>query len=508
MATVHGSDGNDFIYDSWGFIGNDTIYGHDGDDKIYGMTGDDLLIGGAGADRLEGGLGSDTASYVDSPEGVVVNLDTGQNFGGTAQGDTLFGIEELIGSSYADILVGDNGRNEVFDLRFADDDFLRGMDGNDQLFGLDGSDFLDGGGDNDVLKGGGGVDWLQGGEGNDTLNGGADWDRLMGEEGNDTLQGGADNDYMEGGDDNDTLNGGVGGDWLVGGSGFDTADYSESMAGVGVSLFTDSASGGDADGDELDEIEYLTGSAHADSLWGDDGMNVLRGMAGGDTLMGLGGADTLRGDAGDDSLDGGPGIDSMIGGVGNDSYFVDNVGDVVTESGGQGGDTVRTGISWAMTAGADIETLRTTNDHGAAAINLTGNATGNDIYGNDGNNVLNGRDGNDRLTGFLGVDTFLFTTPLNAASNVDVITDFNVVDDTIMLSNAIFGGIGLGSVAGSQFVIGAAAQDAGDRIIYNDVTGGVYYDSDGTGAATAVQFAQLGTGLALTNHDFVVQLFF
>src|SRR5262245_50793392 len=91
MTTVHGSDGNDFIYDPWGFMGNDTMFGHGGDDKIYGMTGDDLLIGGAGADRLDGGLGSDTASYVDSPEGVVVNLDTGQNFGGTAQGDTLFG---------------------------------------------------------------------------------------------------------------------------------------------------------------------------------------------------------------------------------------------------------------------------------------------------------------------------------------------------------------------------------------------------------------------------------
>ena len=77
-----------------------------------------------------------------------------------------------------------------------------------------------------------------------------------------------------------------------------------------------------------------------------------------------------------------------------------------------------------------------------------------------------------------------------------------------MLSNAIFGGIGLGSVAGSQFVIGPAAQDAGDRIIYNDATGAVYYDSDGTGAAAAIQFAELSPGLALTNHDFFVQLFF
>jgi Ca2+-binding RTX toxin-like protein len=525
MATVQGTNDADVIYNPWSFGGNDTFYGYNGDDRIYGAAGNDAFFGGAGADYLDGGLGIDAARYSDSAEGVVVNLDTGENFGGTAEGDTLVGIEEVLGSFHADILVGDNAVNTFFDLRFHDDDYLRGLDGNDQLFGLDGGDALHGDSGNDMLKGGGGQDWLDGGADDDWLDGGADGDHLVGgfgndtiyagsgndglygQAGNDTLHGGADDDYMEGGSDNDTLNGGGGADWLVGGSGVDTADYGDSMAGVGVSLFNDTADGGDAAGDELDGIENLTGSAHADSLWGDDGMNVLRGMAGNDTLKGFGGADTLRGDAGDDSLDGGSGIDSLIGGIGNDIYFVDNVGDVVTESGGQGNDTVRTSVSWAMTAGADVETLRTTNDHGMTAINLTGNSSGNDVYGNDGNNVLNGRNGNDQLTGFGGADTFLFSTPLNAASNVDVINDFNIVDDTIVLDQAIFGGIGLGSVAGSQFVIGTDAQDAGDRIIYNDATGAVYYDSDGTGATVAIQFAQLSPGLALTNHDFFVQLF-
>jgi Ca2+-binding RTX toxin-like protein len=506
MATVHGTNGNDVMYYPWGLDGNDTILGHDGDDKIYGLGGDDLLIGGAGADYLDGGVGFDTANYANSPEGVVVNLDTGQNFGGTAQGDTLVRIEEVTGSTYNDILVGDNGRNEVFDLRFADDDFLRGMDGNDQLFGLDGGDLLDGGTGVDMLKGGGGHDWLDGGEGNDTLLGGADGDHIVGEGGNDTAYGGSGRDGLYGDDGNDTLNGGSDGDWLVGGAGIDTADYSESMAGVGVALFTDSAAGGDADGDELDEIENLTGSAHNDSLWGDGGMNVLRGMAGNDTLNGLGGADRLEGGSGTDYLDGSAGADTMIGGTDGDTYVVDNAGDVVTESAGQGSDTVTASMSWAMTAGADIETLRTTNDAGMSAINLTGNSSGNVVRGNAGNNVLNGGNGNDELTGLAGVDTFLFNTPLNAATNIDLITDF--VDDTIMLDQAIFGGIGVGFVASSQFVVGTAAQDADDRIIYNNATGAIFYDSDGMGGTAAIEFARVTPGLALTNFDFVVQAFF
>ena len=47
-------------------------------------------------------------------------------------------------------------------------------------------------------------------------------------------------------------------------------------------------------------------------------------------------------------------------------------------------------------------------------------------------------------------------------------------------------------------------KDANDRIIYNNATGDLLYDTDGNGAAAAVRFANVGAGLALTNNDFLV----
>ena len=76
--------------------------------------------------------------------------------------------------------------------------------------------------------------------------------------------------------------------------------------------------------------------------------------------------------------------------------------------------------------------------------------------------------------------------------------------DTIMLDDAIFSSLGLGNISAGELVIGAAAQDANDRIIYNSGTGALFYDADGNGGSAAIQFATLSTGLALTNLDFLV----
>jgi Ca2+-binding RTX toxin-like protein len=145
-----------------------------------------------------------------------------------------------------------------------------------------------------------------------------------------------------------------------------------------------------------------------------------------------------------------------------------------------------------------------------AAINLTGSASNTAVRGNNGAHVLNGAHalngggGIDELSGLGGQDAFLFDAGLNAATNVDLIVDFNVADDTIRLDDAVFGGLNGGTLAANQFVIGAAAQDGDDRIVYDDATGALFHHLYGAGGAAAVQFATVSAGLALTNLDFFV----
>jgi Ca2+-binding RTX toxin-like protein len=132
---------------------------------------------------------------------------------------------------------------------------------------------------------------------------------------------------------------------------------------------------------------------------------------------------------------------------------------------------------------------------------------GNDtLNGGKGNDTIDGGAGNDTLIGEKGNDSFQFATALNPATNVDQITGFSVADDTILLENAVFTALPSGgTLPSSNFAVGAAAAQVDDFIIYNNLTGGLFYDSDGNGAAAAqVQFATLDPGLAITNNDFIL----
>jgi len=195
----------------------------------------------------------------------------------------------------------------------------------------------------------------------------------------------------------------------------------------------------------------------------------------------------------------------LVGLGGNDVYYVAGDSVYVGESvGGGTRDVVYTSVSYALAAGQEVEVLSTTSNAGTAAINLTGNEFANEMYGNAGANVLDGKGGADVLFGLGGADIFAFTTA-PGGGNIDTIADFLHGTDKLGLDDAIFAGIGTpGAFNANAFVVGSAAGDADDRIIYNSATGALLYDADGTGAGAAIQFATLQPGLGLTAGDFVV----
>ncbi len=222
--------------------------------------------------------------------------------------------------------------------------------------------------------------------------------------GDDLIEGNEGDDILHGGPGNDFINGGIGADVIIGGSGNDTADYSDSSAGVHIDLLNGTSSGGHADGDQLSEIENVTGSdlsSERDWLYGDDSANILMGLSGADILEGGGGADVIdggdgwdyaryersdegvninlltnvntggdaegdmifnveavvgsahddviigasdkdyiRGGHGDDYLDGGAGGDQLFGEYGNDTYFYGSGRDTFHEINNGGVDRV------------------------------------------------------------------------------------------------------------------------------------------------------------------------
>ena len=375
-------------------------------DRLSGLNGADILRGGAGADVLDGGAGIDTADYAAAAAGMRAQLNTGiaasDGDGGT---DTLIGIENVTGSDFNDVLIGDNGVN-----------VLRGGLGADTLIGLGGDDILWGGaGAGNTLQGGAGNDWyvLEAtdsvvefvGEGTDTVEAriaaytlGAHIENLnfVGI-GGFTGAGNALNNVITGGAGDDVLRGRGGADTLIGGLGVDTADYSLAAAAMRAQLNTNASSmDGDGGTDTFSGIENLTGSAFNDTLIGDNNVNVLRGGLGADTLLGLGGADILWGGAGVGN--------TLQGGLGDDTYVLESA-DSITEFVGEGTDTVDARINIYVLAN-NVENL---TFGGTGNFTGTGNAAANVITGGAGDDALRGRGGVDTLNGGLGTDTADYT---------------------------------------------------------------------------------------------------
>jgi Ca2+-binding RTX toxin-like protein len=445
---------------------NDVLSGDSGANTLNGGSGNDILLGDAGADLLIGGDGVDVADYSTSNVGVYINLFTGENHGGDAEGDVLVGIENLKGSAFDDILIGsaettvlDGGAgNDILDYShslvgvsvnlttnfafggFATGDVisnfenLRGSAAADDLEGTNTANQLFGGDGNDTLYGFAGMDMIYGGAGNDVIVGGADADTIDGGEGSDTVSyatstsaaiidllgnavsgGDADGDMLTsienaiGSDFDDVFVSSAAANTLSAGLGVDTLDYSGSTSAVIVNLDSNSASGGYAEGDVISGFENLIGSAKDDQLTGSALANTINGGAGNDMLQGFAGNDTLLGGDGNDRLYGGSGADVLTGGAGVDTadyrYATGGVTVSLVSNTGTGDDAQGDTLS-------GIENLSGSNFDDV----LTGDAGNNRLVGNEGSDKLYGGAGNDMFDTGGGYDF------VDGGSGVDTVT--------------------------------------------------------------------------------------
>jgi Ca2+-binding RTX toxin-like protein len=141
-----------------------------------------------------------------------------------------------------------------------------------------------------------------------------------------------------------------------------------------------------------------------------------------------------------------------------------------------------------------------------APASLTGTNQGDLLAGTQGDDVIAGRNGNDVIAGMGGHDVISGGTGSDLyrvgtlGTSVSHIQDWEAKDQ-LLLDADVFGAVASG-VEAEHFVVGSAALERDDHIIFSQSTGRVLYDRDGSGTAAAVQFAEIENGMRLTHSDF------
>ena len=508
--------------------------------SLTGNGGNNLLDGKAGIDNYAGGVGDDT--YVLDLEAELGTITEQAGEGSDTLRITY--ANALVTAKQVDLTQA--GLQQIENVTVIGSGLfnLTGNALDNILTGNALANTLSGGAGNDILNGGAGADSLIGGIGNDiyvvdvagdsvteidgqgtdtvvaafnislldamwkhienaTLSGKAA--NVTGDEGANVLTGNAAANILDGGDGADTLIGGLGGDTYIVNTAGDTVVETSAVA-TEIDLVQSSVSftlGHNLENLTLTDLADIDGSGNglANTIQGNDGANVLDGGAGADTLKGGKGDDTYR-------------VDLKTVGAG--AVAMAALEDTLTENLNQGTDTlVLRGTATpvnatTLTLGANLENLDASAT-GSTKLNLTGNAGNNILTGNDWDNILNGGLGNDTLiggagndsfTGGAGNDTFVIE---RVASMVAAISDFEAGIDKLGLGqtaySALFTG---GALKAGVFDNGAAATTVTQWLFYNAGSGGLFYDSDGTGVVAAVQVATLSHKPALTASDFVL----
>ncbi|MEB3341987.1 calcium-binding protein [Okeania sp.] len=526
MVTLTDGD-NTFDQDDSGEQKPDTINALGGDDLILTSTlGGSLVQGGEGNDTLQSrgpsGVGNsglaDTLAGGAGDDSLDFQAASGLGFGDAVNNASGSGNDTLVAASRAS-LYGGNG-----------DDFLRGLIGNNLLFGNRDNDILIMS-QRDSLYGGKGADTISFSVGNGvpanldpanlatlssatgnenfiSANSSTDFVAAWGSK--DTIFGGKDNDTIYSFGSQVRASGDVGDDIII----------NRNRETIGIP--------GNSTATALTEISRSTllGGEGDDSIIGavgpfQDGRNSLDGGVGNDTIRGQAARDTLIGGEGNDYIETGllpenqspdkvtssgvplnttgfSGLNRLDGGAGNDTLVAGFLTD--TMIGGLGNDCL-SGIFNNADGGDGDDTIdATTTGTSVTQITLLGGAGDDRLLGNTNTGVTN------YFNGGTGNDFIQFGT-----TNDELIGNTQG-DDTIISPQDPGTGISIIDTEGNNSLIGGVGGDtlvagAGDDFIEGGLVGeATGNDSLVGGAGNDTIFGRSGTDTILggAGDDYIV----
>lgn len=444
----------------------------------------------------------------------------------TFDGVSASAIGHDLGQLYADMFGGMDNQNDgpgpngfaAMSHLMSANDVITGTSGNDQQ-GMAGFDL-----GNDIYRMGAGDDEINGGIGNDTIYGGDGYDRLTYRE---TTYGLGDNAWRGvtinvdagtaldpwGGTDRfsgiesfagsrfndkflgsllqrDDFRGGRGADFIDGGdNSFDSFGNVKNDLKDRVSYQNDHSDGGKM-GINVDlETSFAGGSIKGLAIDGFGNRDTLVDI---ERVVGTRYADKFVGSRVNNQFDGGEGKDSFNGEGGSDAINFDRTFT----------DAVQTGIKVNLgLASNQIINDGFGNTETAISIEeVYGSRQNDSIRGNAVENWIEGNEGADTMAGGGGADHFYFDN-LGAIGNGDRILDFAATGagaDHLSFSAGNFTGM----TNTATVVNGTAATSGVGTFIFNGANDTLYWDSDGTGAASKIAVAVLVNVASLSSANF------
>jgi trimeric autotransporter adhesin len=416
--------------------------GNAGNDTLTGGAGQDTLIAGSGIATLICGSGNTT--FVVNNTGDVV-VDGYGSANDEIQSSVNFALPTNVESL---VLTGTGGLSATVN------------GGNDTIVTNTGIDTLYAGGGNDtfvinnpgdvIVAGTGTINIVDGYSGNGTLTAGSYSLTLTGTA---NLVGTA-------GPGNDTLVSNSGVDTLYGGGGNDTFVINNS---ADVVVDTGSTSGNIV----ISSVSY--------SLPSDVNTLILTGSA---ALVGTGNSATnvIEANSGNDTLISGTGLTTLIGGSGNDAFYVNNSGDVVSQTVSGVSDTIVASASTSLVTNVDT-------------LVLTGTASLSGTVSSPDNDTLVSNSGVDTLIGGSGAETYFINNSSDVVED-NSSTEGSVVEASVSytLPNFVTSLI----LTGTANLTGVANNDTDDVLTGNAgndiLKGGAGYDTliAGSGVDTLV----------------------